>query len=203
MTDAEGFLRSREVIWEYPGSGAHPVYAIGGHHSGFYFNSDRLGSAEGAEFLDRYVVNQVNQCTADWVCSYPPYGSFVAKHCALRFAARPMLLPLYEDRAPEEIKAGSTVVLVADDIITGGSLRRTASKLESRGVVIADFVIVLANFSGAKTFDGRRIISGFERSVEKWNAESCPLCRTGSPPLSNVRARWDDSLNSAKLASEA
>ena len=76
---------------------------------------------------------------------------------------------------------GSRVTVVDDILTTGGSIRETITALESLDVEIAAIGVLVDRSGGAATFGNYPLYPLLTMSVDAWPADSCPLCRAGTP----------------------
>ena len=193
--DWEQTFVEADAIWSYREGGPHALYELSGRHSDFYFNTNSIVSRP--PLLKRAVIEltrrlRVAGMPPAWIVTYPPFGLPVgfamAEALASRFAYVHSL-----DRAELyfPIPAAASVLLVADDLYSGGSVRKVLAVLRQLEVSVLPSIVVLANFSGSSTFDGMPVVSLYERSIPLWSPGECPLCLKGSLPVA-ARPHWSD-----------
>ena len=195
---AEWMGRFRELgaIWEASGASApHVKTSLAGSHVDRYFNSDAVMAWPDitAEIVRTVLVPEMRrrEATPDWVIGYAPFGLFLAHAAAHALGAR----CAYSDPAAQydtyfDIRPSESVLVVADDMYSGGSVTKTIKQLESREATVIPVVFCLVNLSGKAMLGAREIVSVATLSTKIYPAEACPLCKEGSPALI-PRPNWD------------
>lgn len=187
----ESFLTQKHVIWQYAGHGAHATYTLSKKHSDFYFNSDCIQPL--LQEISVALFNAAEKKLAvkpDWIVTYPPYGTDLGHSLANIFQCKfAQIKSLDQPELPGHILANDTVLFCADDFHTGGSFRKVQTAVSKAGAKLLDPLVVIANFYGSQMFDGHEIIALIHKNIQTWDADSCPLCSTGSVPLS-ARLNW-------------
>jgi orotate phosphoribosyltransferase len=81
-----------------------------------------------------------------------------------------------------ELQPGEKVLVVEDVITTGGSVREVLEVVRAYGAVPIG-VGVLVNRSGGNVDFGTPLTALLELKIESYEAENCPLCKTGIPAI--------------------
>ncbi len=192
-------LIAEGVIWQYPGHGFHAAHILTNQHSDFYFNSDYLvcNPALLKEVCSALVKNIESKIKVkpNWIITYPPYGLNIgfclAELLKTKFG---YIKSLQEPELQFGVTSGENILLCADDLISGNSLRKVLNATTAKQAKIIDPVLVIANLSGQTKFEGLEIVSLITTKMNTWDANSCPLCASGSPALA-ARANWQMFIN--------
>ncbi|MDP4152261.1 MAG: orotate phosphoribosyltransferase [Bacillota bacterium] len=78
------------------------------------------------------------------------------------------------------VEPGTRVLVVEDVVTTGGSVKEVIDLIKEAGGVPAG-VGVIVDRSAGKTDFGCKLASVISLDVESWEAENCPVCKTGIP----------------------
>ena len=89
-----------------------------------------------------------------------------------------------------DVKSGEKAIVVADDIYSGGAVKITIKSLEDTEVEVLPLVFALANLSGLTHLGRNEIIAGASIVAERFPADQCKMCDTGSEAL-DPRPNWD------------
>jgi len=158
-----------------------------GRHSGRYVEKfDLLRRPEATSRICSLIADRYRADLIDVVVG-PTTGGVII---AFEVARQLNVLAAYAERCDEgrEFRRGTTFtrnarVLVVDDILTtGGSVRETLAALESHAVEVVG-VAVLVDRSGSQIEFGVPLSALSTLSIPSWEADDCPLCRSGSTPL--------------------
>jgi adenine/guanine phosphoribosyltransferase-like PRPP-binding protein len=182
--------------WEYRGGDVCALHTVSGKVSDYYFNSEVISNnKEILEALCREVyLPQVTHrnLSVDAVASYPPYGEAFANAMA-----RGLGVPSYFLRSldvPEidnQLKRDARVLVVADDIFSGGSVSQTIRAIHARRCAVAPLVCAFGNFSGKPSIDSFEIFSVISRRVDLFDVADSPLVARGIRPV-NAREHWEE-----------
>jgi orotate phosphoribosyltransferase len=156
-----------------------------GRHSGQYVEKfDLLRRPEATSrictlFADRYRPEDID------VVVGPTTGGVIL---AFEVARQLGCLAAYAERSDDgrEFRRGTQFgpnarVLVVDDILTtGGSIRETLAALSKHPVVVVA-VAVLVDRSGSGVDFGVPLSALAALDIPTWDADACPLCRSGVP----------------------
>jgi orotate phosphoribosyltransferase len=164
-------------------------------HTDFYFNTEKVSQIE---YLKNLVtVEFISLCqqmsvSPDWVVSYRADvadGSIFAKSLGDGLKKPSAYVDL---RTPEKSFTPSQndkVLIVADDIVSGGSLGKTIEYIESQGASVIPEILTLGNLSSSRSYKNFRLTGLFEQELKTWGPEECPLCKKGSIAL-KARSDW-------------
>jgi len=150
-----------KAVWKYDNSKFHVQTSESGLHSDLYLNTDYVVSDP--QLVEEIVKNifvkelEVQNIKPDWIVSYPPFGlsisHILARECGAKFA--------YINRETNscnfEIKKGDKVIVVGDDIYSGGSLKQTIEILKTMGAEVVSPILTIGNFSGTEELSGLSI----------------------------------------------
>jgi orotate phosphoribosyltransferase len=187
-------LLDQQVIWEYPGDGPHAIYTINNRHSDFYINSDYLACKP---WLTREVsqglfdkLNSEKFIEPDWVLTYSPFGLHIGFCLAELYRCKfGFIKSLEEPDLYFDVKENENILLCADDVNSGNSMRKVILAVKNKGAKIIDKLAVVGNYSGNTKLDDIQIISLMEEDINVWPPEDCSLCKQGSQALS-ARKNW-------------
>ena len=184
------------AVWEYSGGDVCALHTLSGKVSDYYFNSEVISNnGETLEALCREVyLPQIKHSNLDIdaVASYPPYG--VAFGNAM---ARGLGVPSYFLRSldtgeiDDTLKRDARVLVVADDIFSGGSVSQTIRAVHARGGTVVPLVFAFGNFSGKTSIEGFEIVSVISRRVDVCDVADSPLVARGVRPV-NAREYWGE-----------
>jgi adenine/guanine phosphoribosyltransferase-like PRPP-binding protein len=181
------------AIWTFREGGPHASFEYANKHSAFYFNSDIVVSNPSLLWSickDRFFQEYTSKSlSVDWIASYPANGVAIAFCLASLVGCRYFHVELSHPRITMNLRAGERVLVVTDDIFSGGSLGKTIETIEKRGGIVASPIMTLGNFSGSIRFRDRDISSLIDRPVQTWEPSSCPLCMQGSRTVP-ARQEW-------------
>lgn len=183
------------AIWNYSGPGPHAVFEMAPFHTGFYFNTgvvlEKLDLV--AEIISSFAkFCSENEIYPDRVVSYSAGiadGQVLAHALAKALKSRSGCVDLIQDRLCFEPNHHEKILIITDDIVSGGSLRRTIDHLQKAGCEIYSTIFTLGNLTGAPIFEGFNVVALFEYKMEIWKEEDCPLCHCGSVAL-RTRQNW-------------
>lgn len=125
----------------------------------------------------------------------PAYGGIIISHrvaYCLGNLSRGAVLPVFTEkdgRGRQILKRGygkliaDKRVLIVDDILTtGGSLKQVIRAVEDwGGIVVAAAVICNRGGVAAKDIGGYPLYSLWDKEIESWKPENCPLCKANIP----------------------
>lgn len=91
-------------------------------------------------------------------------------------------------RGYDEVIRGKKVLVVEDLVTTGGSLRKVVEAVRAKGVEVAAAVAVCNRGQVTKEMVGNppEFISLLTVHLEQWPADTCDLCRRGTPINTDV-----------------
>ena len=91
----------------------------------------------------------------------------------------------------DTLKRGARVLVVADDIFSGGSVSQTIRAVHARGGTVVPLVLAFGNFSGKTSIEGFEIVSVISRRVDVCDVADSPLVARGVRPV-NAREHWEE-----------
>ena len=181
--------------WEYNGGDVCALHTLSGKVSEYYFNSEVISNnTEILSALCREVYLpeiERRHITVDLVASYAPYGVAFANELARALGVGSCFL-----RSPaalnfeQDVKFGARILVVADDVFSGGSVVRTIDAARSKECHVAPVVFAFGNFSGRSSVDGIEIFAVIDRHVELFEIADSPLIARGVKSV-NARDCWD------------
>lgn len=182
--------------WEYSGGDVCALYTLSGKVSDYYFNSDVIsGNSEvlGSLCRELYLPEiQRRNVSVELVASYPPFGVAFANALAKELGVESCLLrSLASPNLEREVKRGTHVLVVADDIFSGSSVLKTIQAAKANECAVAPVVFAFGNFSGRGTIEGLDIFSVINRRVELLDKSESPLVARGIRPV-NARENWQE-----------
>jgi orotate phosphoribosyltransferase len=77
-------------------------------------------------------------------------------------------------------RQAQTCLLVLDDLISGGRLRKTQRAIEASGGLVLLPSLCLADLSGGDQNADYSILSAIALAAKFWSPEECPMCKRGS-----------------------
>jgi len=127
----------------------------------------------------------------------PASGGIILSHNVAHyledFADRPVLALFTEKdnngrqvlrKRYKELLAGKRVLIVDDNLTTGGSIRQVAKEVEDAGATVAA-VVIICNRGGVTSEDigGYPLLALWNIDIESWEPgpDTCPLCAAGVP----------------------
>lgn len=187
-------LTQRGLIWRYPGDGPHAAFSLNDSHSDFYFNSDCLISdpallREACKEIFIQTKNQISK-KPDWIITCPPHGLNVGFCLAELFDCNfGYIKSLQEPEIYFDLKTEETVLVCADDLISGASIAKIFNALANKGIKPTGPLMVIANWGDQASFNGFDAVSLIHEKANIWSPSDCPLCQSGSEAIP-ARQRW-------------
>jgi orotate phosphoribosyltransferase len=184
-------LRNAGAIWEWEEGAPHAI-TPSGLHTDFYFHSPVLSARPGLLkwFCKEFFLPLLSEygISPEIVATYPPHSLPFATLLG-ELLHTGVVYPLTSDGAEIPIETQGVVLVVADDLVTGASLRRLIQLLRRRRCSVAPIALCFGNLSEMEKVEGVKIVSVFKRPVKNRQVDQCSLCLTGSEPLS-VLTDW-------------
>lgn len=176
------------TVWRYPGHAKfHVQTSESGLHSDLYLNTDYIVSD--ISLLERIVRDiflkelHLRKVTPDWIITYPPFGLPIAYALARECGAKFGYVDLKNNSCNFDVKDGDKVVIVGDDIYSGGSFKKTINILTQKEAKIESPLFTIGNFSGAKELLGVEVFSVLSEKGNLYPEKDCPLCHSGSKAI--------------------
>lgn len=178
-------LEERGAIWCYSEPGPHAIFSVGGWHSDGYFNSNVISQAPSflSEICAEHFVPILRDRSIEphWILTYPPYGVPFAYELASQLGCRMGYInSLTDPLLSFSVRKNERVLVVADDIVSGDSMRTMTRAFDELGLMTEPVRVCLGNLTGSDRFDGAEIISLFHLPIALWKPDHCPLCKSGS-----------------------
>jgi len=89
----------------------------------------------------------------------------------------------------DQLKRDARVLVVADDIFSGGSVLQTIRAVHAQRCTVVPLVFAFGNFSGKTSIEGFEIVSVISRRVDVCDVADSPLVARGVRPV-NAREYW-------------
>ncbi len=179
-------LAEAGIFQKFSVPGPHVVYEGGALHSDTALNVHRLFSApETLNGMCSALLRALPPRCSDGVSlvvSHPPYGEPIAKKFADLLGCKAVIVPDDPSDSPStwSNSIGERVLVVTDEVLTGGRMTRLISFLDSMGVASGTHVIALADFGAPSLRLGRSVVSAISEKIPLWSPSDCPMCAAGS-----------------------
>lgn len=187
-------FEKRHALWHYTEKDKYHVKTSKNVHTDLYLNTDYLVS-------DPRLINQVvrmeflpeinrRDLRPDWVITYPPYGIPVAYEIASTIGTWfGYVRSRWEKETYFNINEDETILIAADDVYSGGSIRSLIEYFIEKRVKISSVLFCLGNFSNSDSILDVSIISAIKAAPNFWSEDECPMCKNGSTAVYH-RANW-------------
>lgn len=183
-----------KAVWRYDNSNLHVKTSESGMHSDLYLNTDYIVSDVSLveEIVRDIFLKELNlrNIKPDWVISYPPFGLPIAYALARQLGARFGYVDIQAGVCNFNIKIDEKVIVVGDDVYSGGSIKKTIEIINNLGAKVQSPILTIGNFSGAKVLLGLEVISAISEKGNLYNENNCPMCKLGSKVVS-PRPNWN------------
>lgn len=171
----------KRAVWRYNKSKHHVQTSESGLHSDLYLNTDYVVSdVKLLERIIREVFLPELKLKPNWIITYPPFGLAVAYELARQVGAKFGYVDTAKDECSFDIKPDEKVIVVGDDIYSGGSIKKTISIVKSKGAIVESPIFTIGNFTGTEKILGLNIVSAISEKGKLYSAEDCPMCKAGS-----------------------
>jgi len=181
-------------VWKYNNSKFHVKTLESGLHSDLYMNTDYIISdVQLVESIVKNIyVRELNKrkIKPDWIISYPPYGLAIAYALARQVGANFGYVDTKTESCNFNIKKNEKVIVIGDDIYSGGSIKKTIEILNKLGAKVEAPIFTIGNFMGTKTILGLEIVSVISEKGNLYEEKNCPMCKSGSKAIS-PRLEWN------------
>jgi orotate phosphoribosyltransferase len=185
---------SEKAIWRYDSSKFHVQTSESGLHSDLYLNTDHVVSD--VLLVENIVENifskelGLRNIRPDWIISYPPFGLTIAYALARQTGAKFGYVDTIARTCNFDIRKGDMVIVVSDDIYSGGSIKKMIEILDGLGAKVQSPIFTIGNLSGAETLSDLEIMSVISEKGNLYSEFDCPMCKAGSKAVS-PRPNWD------------
>ena len=187
-------LITHKALWKYNNSEYHVQTSESGLHSDLYLNTDYIISD--VLLVETIVKNifskelQIRKIKPDWIITYPPFGLAIAYALARQVGAKFGYVDTKTNICNFDIKNGDKVIVVGDDIYSGGSLKKTINIVNKMNAKIESPIFTIGNFSGTKRLLGLEVFSVLSESGNLYPENDCPMCQSGSKAVL-PRPNWN------------
>ncbi len=82
------------------------------------------------------------------------------------------------------------VIVVGDDIYSGGSIKKTIQIVKLKGAVVKTPIFTIGNFTGTETILDLDVISAILETGNLYDEKDCPMCKSGSKAVL-PRPNWN------------
>ena len=174
----------KKALWRYNNSRFHVQTSESGMHPDLYLNTDHVVSDVSLveEIIKNVFSKELNsrKMRPDWVITYPPFGLAIAYALARQTGAKFGYVDIKEEICTFDIKKNEKVIVVGDDIYSGGSIKKTINIMTALGAQIEAPILTIGNFSGAKNLLGLEVVSVISERGNLYSEKDCPMCKSGS-----------------------
>lgn len=184
---------AKKALWKYNGSNVHVQTSESGMHSDLYLNTDRIISDV---LLVEIIVKKFSKelksrgIKPDWIITYPPFGIVIAYALAREIGAKFGYVDIKSKVCNFNILDGEKVIVVGDDIYSGGSIKKTINIVSDMGAKVEAPILSIGNFSGTKNLIGLEVISIISEKGNLYEEMDCPMCKSGSKAVL-PRPNWN------------
>jgi len=187
-------LMQANALWQYNNSGLHVQTAKSGLHSDSYLNTDIVVS--NPQLVEEIIKNvfckelNIRNIKPDWIVTYPPEGIALAYAFARQIGAKMAYIDPKTEECNFEIREGDSVVVIGDDIYSGGSIKKAIMTLRGLEAKIEGPLLSIGNFSGTESLLGVEIVSAISQKGNLYDKNDCPMCKEGSKAVL-PRPNWN------------
>ena len=191
-----------DSLWEFKNSAYHVQTSESGLHSDLYMNTDQIVSnvplLESIAYEAFLPEIEKRGLTPDWIVSYPPFGLPIAYALARITNANFGYADISANICNFNIQQNQKVIVIADDVYSGGSIVKTIKIIEKMGAEVLEPILSLGNFSGTKSLADKSIWSVIEEKGNLYDENKCPMCQAGSIPVL-PRPNWEKFKREIKM----
>ncbi len=197
-------LIKKKSLWRYNNSKFHVQTSESGMHSDLYLNTDYVISD--SSLVEKIVKNifskelQSRKIKPDWIITYPPFGLAIAYALAREIGAKFGYVNTKAGICNFDVKNGDIVIVIGDDIYSGGSLKKTINIVKDIGANIKSPIFTIGNFSGTKKLLNLEVFSVISEKGNLYSKENCPMCKSGSKAVL-PRPNWSELIKKIKITS--
>lgn len=187
-------LITNKALWKYNNSKLHVQTSESGLHSDLYLNTDFIISD--VLLVEEIVKNifskelQSRKIKPDWIITYPPFGLAIAYALARETGAKFGYVDTKADICNFDIKNDDIVIIIGDDIYSGGNLKKTINIVKDMGANIKSPIFTIGNFSGTKKLLDLEVFSVISEKGNLYPENDCPMCKSGSKAVL-PRPNWN------------
>ena len=208
-------MKRSGAVWEYSYKGnlraPHVVLRSGKHSNGFVDTLQYLSRvanlSAAAEMLARKLAGGLDGIRPDWIFGSPmagiPFATEVARSWEINRIGFNEKVGDKELICRFDLSPGEKFLIVEEMTTTGGTPQRGIDAVLKKNPTAVALPIVAAFLTRCghrpTELQGRELISLVslpELNVEysEWEPDNCPLCSSGSTPISNCKRVWSDLL---------
>lgn len=185
----------KKSVWKFNNSKLHVKTLESGLHSDLYLNTDFVVSDPKLveSIVKDIFVKELNSrnIKPDWIISYPPYGLPIAFELARQMNAKFGYINRKSNECNFDIKKDETIIVIGDDIYSGGSIKETIQIVTSKGGIVKSPILTIGNFTGTKSIMDLDVISAISEKGNLYEENVCPMCKSGSKAVT-PRTYWND-----------
>lgn len=185
----------KKAVWKFNNSKLHVKTLESGLHSDLYLNTDFVVSDPKLVELivkDIFVKElKSRNVKPDWIVSYPPYGLPIAFELARQINAKFGYINRKTQVCDFDIQEGETIIVIGDDIYSGGSIKETIKIVTSKGGIVKSPILSIGNFTGTKSIMNLDVVSAISEKGNLYEEDVCSMCKTDSKPV-NPRTYWKE-----------
>ena len=194
MNKELNILIKEKSFWKYSNNSKFHAKTIkDGFHSDAYLNTDHI--VEDVKLIEQ-IVKEVfvkelisRKIKPDWIITFPPFGLPIAYELARQTNTKFGYIDVKNSVCNFNIQKGDTVVIVNDDIYTGGSIKKIIQIMQNLGAKIEGPIFSISNFSQSDTFMDFEVVSIVKEKINLYEENNCPMCKAGSKAIS-PRLNW-------------
>ena len=188
----------KKSVWKYNNSKLHVKTLESGLHSDLYMNTDYIVSDVSLveSIVKNIFVKELNfrKIKPDWIISYPPFGLAIAYELARQVRAKFGYVDTKNEACNFDIKRNDKVIVIGDDIYSGGSIKKTIEIVSKLGANIKSPIFTIGNFMGTKNILNLEVVSVISEKGNLYEEKDCPMCKRDSKAVS-PRLHWNELIN--------
>lgn len=193
MDTSESIIK--KSVWKYNNSKLHVKTIESGLHSDLYLNTDFVVSDPKLveSIVKDIFIKELNtrNIQPDWIVSYPPFGLPIAFELARQVNSKFGYINRKTKTCDFDIKEGETIIVIGDDIYSGGSIKETIKIMKSKGAIVESPILTIGNFTGTKSIMDLDVVSAISERGNLYEESECPMCKEGSKAV-NPRTYWNE-----------
>ncbi|MEE9525424.1 MAG: hypothetical protein V3V78_02340 [Candidatus Woesearchaeota archaeon] len=177
-------LIMKKAFWKYNNSNLHVQLSESGLHSDLYLNTDYI--VADVLLLEEIIKNvfskelQIRKIKPDWIVTHAPFGLAIAYALARETGAKFAYVDKKAEVCNFDIQKGEKVIVVCDDLYTGGSSKNVIEIMRKMGAKVESPLFTIGNFFKTKTLLDLEVVSVMSEKGNLYPKEDCPMCKAGS-----------------------
>jgi orotate phosphoribosyltransferase len=174
----------KQSVWKYNNSKYHIETSESGLHSNLYLNTDYI--IQNPKLVEEIVKEvfvkelKLRKINPNWIITYPPFGLPIAFELAKQTNSKFGYVDTKKGICNFNVKENDIVIVVGDDIYSGGSLKKTINIMKDNNVKVKSPIFTIGNFSNTNPLLGLEVISVISEKGNLYAKEDCPMCKNGS-----------------------